>query len=499
MNEIIINNSAPKKIFQLRAVTARIKEILSPVTEKQFWVRAHLVTRQGNAVRGGHFYGELVDYEDNKQVAKLRVTMWRNVYTMVVDKLNKAGIESPLMNNSEICVLCSVRYHDVYGIGLQVIDVDPYFGESEIDRNRREILELLEKEGILKQNTKISFPLLPNRIGLITSRGSAAHNDFEQTLFSSPYGMKIILAPSSMQGENTKDEVLKAIDLLEQAKVDIICIIRGGGSQVDLAWFDHLDIARKVCLSSCPIWVGIGHEIDKGVLDIVAHTSFKTPTAVAEGIISHFRELDNMLVDASYRLKDSIERRLLLTSKNIENQSIFFKERIKSHLQVLQSDLFYRSGIILRAFLAQFEKKDLEPNTLFNQLIDKGTGFFESQGKLIEESISRFEQLCKMGYDTNYQLFLDRTKRINLSRYISLINMQRTLLNDKQKRLKSLDHEFVLKRGYSLTKDDKGKVITSIKYVKLGTSLYTNIKDGLITSKVDSVDEKKLQNEETVE
>ena len=163
-------------------------------------------------------------------------------------------------------------------------------------------------------------------------------------------------------------------------------------------------------------------------------------------------------------------------------------------MQVLQSDLFYRSGIILRAFLAQFEKKDLELNTLFNQLIDKGTGFFESQGKLIEESISRFEQLCKMGYDTNYQLFLDRTKRINLSRYISLINMQRTLLNDKQKRLKSLDHEFVLKRGYSLTKDDKGKVITSIKYVKLGTSLYTNIKDGLITSKVDSVDEKKLQN-----
>lgn len=490
MNEIIINNSAPKKIFQLRAVTARIKEILSPVTEKQFWVRAHLVTRQGNAVRGGHFYGELVDYEDNKQVAKLRVTMWRNVYTMVVDKLNKAGIESPLMNNSEICVLCSVRYHDVYGIGLQVIDVDPYFGESEIDRNRREILELLEKEGILKQNTKISFPLLPNRIGLITSRGSAAHNDFEQTLFSSPYGMKIILAPSSMQGENTKDEVLKAIDLLEQAKVDIICIIRGGGSQVDLAWFDHLDIARKVCLSSCPIWVGIGHEIDKGVLDIVAHTSFKTPTAVAEGIVSHFRELDNMLVDASYRLKDSIERRLLLTSKNIETQSISFKERIKSHLQVLQSNLFYHSGIILRAFLAQFEKKDLELTNLYNQLIDKGNGFLERQEKLIEESINSFEQSCRMGYDSIYQLFLDRTKRINLIRYISLVKMQQTLLGDKQKRLKSLSHEFVLKRGYSITKDDKGKFITSIKYVKPGSSLYTKIKDGIISSKVDSIKEK---------
>lgn len=217
--------------FRLRSVTTRLKAILLDATKKDFWVQAQLVSDKGNR-RGGHFYGELVDIDDNGQtVAKMRVVIWRAEYEKIRQKLLDDGQPDALNGNREICALCAVRFHEVYGLQLQIFDVDPHFRESHIDRNRREILEKLQSEGLLNKNKATVLVAAPMRIGLITSANSAAYADFTKTLGASPFSFKTLLASSAMQGQASAAEVVAAIRTLVNSQVEVICLVRGGGSR----------------------------------------------------------------------------------------------------------------------------------------------------------------------------------------------------------------------------------------------------------------------------
>jgi exodeoxyribonuclease VII large subunit len=289
------NSVEPINICRLRSVTNRLHDILLEYTKKQFWVRAQLVSDKGTR-KAGHFFGELVDVGDRGEtVAKMRAVIWRDEYEKIQQKLIEDGQTDSLHGNREICALCSLRFHEVYGLQLQIFDVDPNFGESHINRNRRKILEKLQKDGLLVKNKATVLATAPLRIGLITSGNSAAYADFTTTLGASRFSFKVSLVSTTMQGPGTAGEVVTAIRTLIRSQVDVICLVRGGGSPVDLAWFDHEAIGRTIGNSPVPVWVGIGHEIDVTVPDLVAHTRFNTPTAVAEALVERIRTLDNDL------------------------------------------------------------------------------------------------------------------------------------------------------------------------------------------------------------
>lgn len=342
----IAQRAQPPKVFRLRAVTARIREIILDVTGKQFWVRAHLVINKGGP-KAGHFYCDLVDVDDAGQpVARMRAVAWRSQYEAICRKLQQAGLVSGLAHNQEICALCSVMFHDCHGLSLQIHDVDPNLGEAQIDRNRRLILESLKQDGVLELNKQVALPAAALRIGLVTAANSAAYNDFHKTLANSPFAFRIVFVSAAMQGERTEEEVSAAIRRLTSRSVDVICIVRGGGSQLDLAWFDNEQIARQIAASHVPVWVGIGHEIDHGVLDFVAHRSFKTPTAVAEELVRRVTELDERLVVARERLRDLVQRRLDQARIGLERSIDGLLQGTRKHLAWHQSELKHR---LLRA------------------------------------------------------------------------------------------------------------------------------------------------------
>jgi exodeoxyribonuclease VII large subunit len=227
----------PAKPFRLRAVTARLKSILLDAESKQIWVRAQLVVKRVSA--NGYLHGELVDIDEyGRTVAKMNVVIWRDELVRIKQKLAADGQPDALSGNSEICALCAVRFNEVHGLQLQVFDVDPTFGESHIERNRHRILARLKAEGLLETNKSSKLPKGPLKIGLVTSKHSAAHADFSKTLRASPYAFKVLLAAASMQGQGTSAEVVAAINSLIQSRVDVIRLVRGGGSPIDLAWFD---------------------------------------------------------------------------------------------------------------------------------------------------------------------------------------------------------------------------------------------------------------------
>jgi exodeoxyribonuclease VII large subunit len=408
-------SAAPPQIFRLAAVTSRIRDLLLEVTVRRFWLRAQLVAR--GPARSGHFYGELLDIDDDGQtVAKMNAIIWKSTLLGIRRKLELAGCPELLAGNRDICALCSVAYHEVHGLSLQIHDVDPSFGEAHIDRNRRLILERLLAEGLLRKNAGLPLPTAPLRIGLVTAADSAAFNDFRRTLADSPYAFRIVLATATVQGPALESEVTAALQALSKADVDLVAIVRGGGSPVDLAWFDNEKVARAIASMPAPVWVGIGHEIDVGVCDHVAHTAFKTPTAVAEAILHRIRGLDDRLATAAERLADLVRRPLDLAARSL----------------------------------------DLHARRL-------------GEARGLDRRIVRLEGLRGRFRETRYRHALDEA-------------MAR--LDAVRGRLEALRPERVLRRGYSISRDESGRVVTAVASLSPGVTLVTEFADGAATSTV---------------
>src|ERR1039457_2161535 len=290
-----------KRFFPLSAITKRINELLEPAINKQFWVKAEIATGRE---RGGSFYCDLVETDaGGKIIAKISCTIWQRDLNTIRELFKTKGMDLVLDNGTVVGFLCSLQFSPQYGLSLRVIDADPSFAMGEMELKKRDIIERLQKEGLFEPNKRCFVPLLPLNIGLITSAGSAAFNDFIQTLTISGFGFKVHLADAMMQGDQTERSVLKALDALCKLNVELIVIARGGGSKTDLYYLDNESIARKIANCTIPVWTGIGHEIDTSVLDYVANKSFKTPTAVAEELVARFIQMRRQLEEAANTLR----------------------------------------------------------------------------------------------------------------------------------------------------------------------------------------------------
>ena len=528
MNESSSQPAQPPRIYKLRAVTARIKEILLETTTKRFWVQAHLVSKQAG-FSSGHFYCDLVETDDRgRQVSKMGAVIWKSTLDVINRKLQREGHDDILRGNKEICALCSVEFHEVHGLKLQIHDIDPTFGEAQIDRNRRVILERLTAEGLLNKNKSVTVPAAALRIGLITANHSAAFSDFTKTLSASPFAFKVIVAAASMQGARLEQEVLAALEALIQVGVEVICLVRGGGSQVDLAWFDNERLARAIAAAPVPVWVGIGHEIDVGVLDFVAHTSFKTPTAVAEHLVRRLAELDQRLAIAEDRLRDLADRQITLAARNMERSVQGLLQGTRKHhahgwasleqaaLRVksgFESHFAAKAGLLDRIAVELRERSRAKIDSRGEQLSSTEQKLFRASLARIDaadEAVARGIQGLRQGsrkhldlnasrlelrmsrlraaahqLDSSADTFAGLQRRFRLARYEARLAEFGKSLQMQQGRFDNLRPEKMLRRGYSITRDAAGRIVTSVADVRPGERLSTQLADGTVQSTVE--------------
>jgi exodeoxyribonuclease VII large subunit len=180
--------------------------------------------------------------------------------------------------------------------------VDPVFTVGRMAANRARLLQALADEGLLRANAGHAMPLVPLRIGLVTSGGSAAYHDFVHELEASPYAFRVALCAVRVQGAAADRRVAYALRQLMALDVDVVVVARGGGSRTDLAAFDSEVVARAIATMPVPVLTGIGHEVDRTVADEVAHTVAKTPTAAAGMLIDRVAEFDHALRAVSHRV-----------------------------------------------------------------------------------------------------------------------------------------------------------------------------------------------------
>ncbi len=271
----------------------RVRRSLSQSLPDEYWVQAELSDVRINSA--GHCYVEFVqkDVHSNAFVAKARGVVWGHVFRLLRPYFERETGQI-FTSGIKVMVLVRVEFHEVYGYSLTVVDIDPSYTVGDMVRRRREILQQLENEGVLTLNKELSLTVIPQRIAVISSSTAAGYGDFCNQLESNPYGFRFYptLFPAVMQGDKVEESILEAFDaiLATVGDWDVVVIIRGGGAVSDLAGFDSYMLATACAQFPLPVITGIGHERDDTVLDFVAHTRVKTPTAAAEFLISRVHE-----------------------------------------------------------------------------------------------------------------------------------------------------------------------------------------------------------------
>lgn len=300
----------PLSLFELNAF---VRQSLAQSLPDEYWIRAELSDVRSNAA--GHCYLEFVEKEPhgNRLVAKARGVIWNGTYRLLKSYFEEATGQA-FVSGIKVQVKVAVQFHELYGYTLTVLDIDPSYTLGDMAQRRREILRQLEEEGVLDMNRELPLPVLPQRVAVVSSATAAGYGDFCHQLQHNPKGFafRTELFPAVMQGDGVEQSVLQALDSIyaRLGEFDVVVIIRGGGATSDLSGFDTYLLAAACAQFPLPVITGIGHERDDTVLDAVAHTRVKTPTAAAELLIGRMDEAAGRLDALSLRLRQEARRLL---------------------------------------------------------------------------------------------------------------------------------------------------------------------------------------------
>lgn len=305
--------------LSLSELNLQIKKTLEEQLAASYWVVAEIAQIQVN--HSGHCYLELVQKEDGQVVAKARATIWAYSYRNISAWFEKIT-GSDLQSGMRILANTKVTYHEVYGLSLNIKDIDPSFTLGEREKARQEVIQKLEADGIMEMNQNLELPIVRQNIAIISSETAAGYGDFINQIDNNSFGFNIHhkLYPASMQGDQAPESIINALhQIIEDESIELVVIIRGGGSQLDLDCFDDYDLCSHIAQFPLPILTGIGHERDTSIADMVAHTQLKTPTAVAEFIIQGFGAYQTNIEDL-FSTISAIASNYIAKEKELLNQ-----------------------------------------------------------------------------------------------------------------------------------------------------------------------------------
>ena len=316
----------------LSELTSQIQQTIRLGFDTPQWIRAEISELREN--QGGHCYLELIekDSDSDTLLAKTKATIWASTYRMLKPYFESSTGQS-LRAGMNVLVSVTVEFHGVYGFSLNIRDIDPTFTIGEMAARRLKIIRQLEQDGIMDMNRQLPFPELPQRLAIISSPTAAGYGDFCDQLNndSSQFAFYIKLYPAVMQGDQAETSMISALEKIYENidLFDVVIVIRGGGAITDLACFDSYELALNCAQFPLPVIAGIGHQRDVSILDMVAHTSVKTPTAVAEFLISKMQTAENMAINVISDIRYIIRTRIETESRLINQTQLQIKQTLR--------------------------------------------------------------------------------------------------------------------------------------------------------------------------
>jgi len=425
-----------------------VRDVLSMGFPQPVWICGEIQGYDRNRSKK-HVFFELCekDPESKDITSRIGMVIFAGRREFINGLLKKAANAFDLKDDIEVKFLCRVDFYPPHGaVRLIVESIDPVYTLGRIAQEKQKLIARLTKQGILQKNKALPLPQVPLRIGLITAEDSAAYNDFLSELRQSGYAFQVLFSPALMQGKGAPAAVCKALrGLMPRKDLDVIVITRGGGSIADLSCFDSEVIASAVAGSPLPVLSGIGHEINITVTDLAAHTYQKTPTAIARFLVEQIGVFLSGIDDKARSLLD-------LTQEKIQHD--------RDHLKDM--------AIQMRRWTDFYFK---------NQ-----THLLRHKSDILQQQPTRV--LGRAGQD------LRQRYRIFIKNVHHNINNTKTRVENYARLLELADPARTIRRGFSITRRQDGRLVRQARDVHPGCGLVTVVADSLIRSQVQGIEEK---------
>lgn len=424
----------------LYELNSLVVELIDKVMPNSYWVEAEIADARESK---GHLYLELIEKDEstNIPIARASAKCWRSSWLMIGPHFERvAGVK--LRAGLQIMIQVHAQFHAQYGFSWIIDDINPEYTMGSMARKRNEIIAQLKSEGVFDLQRELCLPLFAQRIAVISSASAAGYGDFCNQLQHNEYGFRfqMQLFQAFMQGEQVEQSIVAALNLISTKEDDFDCvvIIRGGGATADLSGFDTLVLAENVANFPLPVITGIGHERDESILDMVAHTRVKTPTAAAAFLIDHLAATLNRIEQAQISIQRMVEHR-------IQHEKLHLQQ-LSTHIPILFSMVKNRENArlddywhaLLQRVMLHLQQSKMRVELLSNKVIPATTN------KLMAEQ-------------HKLQLLEQRVDGVNPERMLRL--------------------------GYSLTYKN-GYVLRNVNEVKAGDEITTRLEGGIITSVV---------------
>ena len=329
-----------KQVFTLQQVVRSIKKTLEDRYSQNYWVKAEM--HKLNRYPSGHAFPELVQKDENKIVAQITGTIWKQQLERINTKFIEV-VKEPLKEGTTLLLLVKINYSETFGLGLQILDIDPSFSLGELQKQREETLRKLAKEGLLNLNQKLHFPLLPKRVAIISADSSKGLSDFLQVLQENEKSYFIFthLFNAYLQGDVAVQSIISALKKIKRVKdhFDIVIIVRGGGAEVGMTCYNNYDLCKAIAEFPLPVLTGIGHSTNLNVAEMVSFRNEITPTKLAEFLLQTFREfeqetkrLNREMIAHSLQLIDKTKQDFNGQVRVFKHASLRFTDSLKNEL-----------------------------------------------------------------------------------------------------------------------------------------------------------------------
>ncbi len=458
-----------KKFFSLSTILNRVKSIVDDVIAgNAFWVRVEI--SQIKEDRRGHVYLDLVENKEGVILAKCRATIWQKNAFEIKQRLAENAKEI-LKDGSEILCYCEIVFSTVYGLSVNILDVDLSFSLGEVERIKQENLKRLKDNGLLELNARFVLPKVVQKIALISSERTAGHADFVNQLHKNEYGFAFHITSfdCQVQGEYAYLSIIKALKTVNEQNFDAVVVIRGGGAALDLDVFNNYALAETIAKMNIPVLTGIGHETDSTVADFVANRYFKTPSAVAAFMVE---KAYHYLVSVS-RMYDGImqvyQQKITMNKHFVEVHDKEIKSKALAITRLKRGALHTVSNRLISEVKKRMHKEQSFLEVSKQAIVFRPKTILSKQNQIIKEEgrmISFFGE--QMLDSQKHQLFVLQEKLAYHAK--GFLHREKIRVSTLEEIPQLYDLESILKKGFSIVRLN-GKTINNNTEMKQGDEL----------------------------
>jgi len=462
MPEIVDN----KQVFTLYEVASSIRKTLAERYTSAFWIKTE-INKLNIYAKSGHCFPELVDKKEGKIQAEMRATIWKTDFDRINQNFKKV-VNEPLKDGIKVLLLATISYEPKYGLSLVIRDIDPGYSLGELEKEKKETIDKLQREGLFGKNQLLPLALLPKRIAIISVDTSKGYSDFIKVIDQNIFGYRFfhMLFPAVLQGEASIASITRQLRNIKKIKkhFDAVAIIRGGGGDVGLSSFNNYQLAKAICSFPLPVFTGIGHSTNLTVSEMVAYQNAITPTELADFFLQKFHDFSVPVQHAEEVLIKRVPLFLINCKTDFKNITHQFKTTTKNHLAGHKKEIHYLStGLLQETRFRINNEREVLSNIKQNVL--KST-----------KDLMKIENLE-----------LTRSQNTIQKESLRFFVQQLDQLKNTEKIIQLVDPMNVVKRGYTITSVN-GKNLRSIKQIKEGDVLNTLTSDGNINSKIINIE-----------